>query len=297
MWRVAVLSVLILAGLVPGITPAAPAGSFQFAAIDISGAISTLANGINNGGTVVGSYRDATGIHGFSRDADGTYHPLDVHNAIFTLATALSDDGHIVGIYQGEDRKTHGFIQKTSPRPIDVPGAEATCASGINRTGQIVGSFGVTCPDGKTQGFLMSRGTFSPAIVFSTSDATAISTSVSGINDAGQIVGRYTDSGGTVHGFALVGGAFTAIDVPGAAATSARGINNRGQVVGDYKDADGATHGFVLTGTQWLLPIDYPRDVSVTPYTQLNGINDAGHVVGVYLGTDGLFHGFLAVLL
>jgi probable HAF family extracellular repeat protein len=297
MRRVAVLSALLLPGLLLGFPAAVPAGSFQFVSIDFPDATSTQANGINTSGMVVGTYRDATSIHGFSREADGTYRRFDVHNAIFTSATGISDDGRIVGTYQDQDGKTHGFVHMGTSRPIDVPGAGATCATGINSVGQIVGSFGASCPRGATQGFLLAKGVFSPAVVFHTSDVTATSTTVSGINSAGQIVGNYTDSRGTIHGFALAGGTFSTLDVPGAAATFALGINAGGQIVGGYTDSSGATHGLLLVGgSQWILPVDFPRDTAIISYTQLNGINDAGQIVGIYLGSDGLFHGFVGVL-
>ena len=48
----------------------------------------------------------------------------------------------------------------------------------------------------------------------------ATSTTAFGINDAGDIAGSYTDAAGNQHGFALAGGAFTSVDVAGAAVRS-----------------------------------------------------------------------------
>jgi probable HAF family extracellular repeat protein len=297
MRRVAAILVLLFPCLVLGSTAPAPAGSFQFALVDVPGAISVEANGINNKGTIVGSYRDAAGIHGFVREPDGTSRAINIPDAIFTSATGINDDGQIVGIYQEGSGATHAFAYTGAPRTFDVPGAGATCAAGINDLGQIVGSFGARCPSGTTQGFLLSKQGFAPALVFHTSAATASSTSLSGINRAGEIVGHYKDSHGSIHGFLLAGGSFSPIDAPDATATFPLGVNADGQIVGGYTDSSGATHGFVLAGgTRWVMPVDFPRDASVIAYTQLNGVNDTGQVVGTYLGSDGLFHGFVAIV-
>ena len=48
-----------------------------------------------------------------------------------------------------------------------------------------------------------------------------------------------------MHGFLLVKGVFTTIDVPGAVATLPAGINRAGNIVGLYTDAAGNAHGFL----------------------------------------------------
>jgi uncharacterized membrane protein len=118
---------------------------------------------------------------------------------------------------------------------IDVPGVP-TSATGINDTGQIVGTF-----FGGTHGYLLSGGTFT------TIDVPGASfTSARGINGPGQIVGAFQDATG-FHGYLLSGGTFTTIDVPGASSTEANGINDTGQIIGTYSDAAG-THGYLLSG-------------------------------------------------
>ena len=76
---------------------------------------------------------------------------------------------------------------------IDVPGAFATAAHGINDRGQIVGEY-VTITGGPNHGFVLDHGTFT------TIDAPGSTlTRASGINNRGEIVGD-TDAG---QGFAL----------------------------------------------------------------------------------------------
>ena len=58
---------------------------------------------------------------------------------------------------------------------------------------------------------------------------------------------REVASFGSLHGFLLSGGGFTALDVPGAAGTVAVGINDHGDIVGAYTDDNLRVHGFQRT--------------------------------------------------
>jgi uncharacterized membrane protein len=191
--------------------------------------------------------------------------------------------------------------------PIDVPGASATAAWGINAAGRIVGLY--VDNDGAEHGFLLDKGTFTTIDV-----PGASATAAFGINAAGRIVGAYDDMSGAEHGFLLdKEGTFTPIDVPGATFTAAIGINAAGRidddesaheipqetharghdgerefdeqhsghrerefeiaVVGVYDDNSGAEHGFLLDkGT--FTPIDVPGAL----FTAAIGINAAGRI-------------------
>src|SRR5262249_22991095 len=107
----------------------------------------------------------------------------------------------------------------TSFTTIDVPGATATQAFGINESGQIVGTY-VAGPIGHS--FLLSEGIFTTIEVPGATSITA-----TGINDSGQIVGFYQDPTGVAHGFLLSQGIFTTIDAPHlSTGTLASGIND-----------------------------------------------------------------------
>ena len=75
----------------------------------------------------------------------------------------------------------------------------------------------------------------------------AVNTTAYGINAAGTfIVGGYTDTSGTIHGFAWQGGTFTGLNIRGAAGTTVYGINAAGSfIVGNYVDTSGTGHGFL----------------------------------------------------
>src|SRR5882724_1776035 len=82
--------------------------------------------------------------------------------------------------------------------PIDVPGASATLAYGINNKGQIVGYYSLPGQNA-WHGFLYAAGAFTSLDV-PFSDATN-GTQAYGINNKGQIVGGYSYANGEVHGF------------------------------------------------------------------------------------------------
>jgi uncharacterized membrane protein len=189
----------------------------------------------------------------------------------------------------------HGYLFRNSSNSalqIDVPGALATLAGGINQSGRIVGMFcsTTTCSLGypaDAHGFLLSQLGGS----FATIDYPgALGTSATAINDAGDIVGNYITCQGEysesqllrlpctfvqLHGFLLSGGTFTNIDPPGSIGTYVGGINNAGEVVGTYGEAVFKGHGFLFKSSVYTI-IDVPGASS----TGITGVNDQGEIVG-----------------
>jgi hypothetical protein len=131
-----------------------------------------------------------------------------------------------------KSRSSHGFLKEGSTYiTFDVPGATYTAASGINDTGQIVGTY---LNASGNHGFLKEGSTYTTIDVPGATD-----TGASGINDTGQIVG-----GSNAGGFLKEGSTYTTLAVPGATATVASGINDTGQIVGTYFPA---STGFLAT--------------------------------------------------
>ncbi len=196
--------------------------------------------------------------------------------------------------------------------------------SGINNSGQIVGTFDVGPVNPSygmgDYGFVYTGGSFSGIRGFGYPG----STFVNGINNSGQIVGvsfssegdpiGWIYSGGNYsfipgefvipfgindHGdivgnnslsqdaFIYTDGNFINIHVPGAFSTSASGINNSGEVVGNYSDATGS-HGFIYADGNFITIINVPG----ASYASACGINDSGEVVGSYFDATGS-HGFV----
>ena len=118
------------------------ASIYTFTTIDYPDATShsTVANGINDAGQIVGYFNDSTGkFHGFLKDG-ATFTTIDVPGASATFARGINDAGQIVGFFQNPG--DHGFLKDGAAfATIDRPGAIATDAIGIYDAGQIVGLF------------------------------------------------------------------------------------------------------------------------------------------------------------
>jgi probable HAF family extracellular repeat protein len=173
-----------------GVKTAVADVQYSFTTIDVPGAISTAASGINASGQIVGGFTTARYVsHGFLLDTDGSITTIDVPDAAFgftDVCCGINASSQIVGSFTGRRDVPHGFLLDTdgSFTTIDVPGAGFTYAYGINDSGQIVGEY-----DG--HGFLDSGGSFTTIDVPSATFTEAI-----GINASGQIVGIFGDAHG-----------------------------------------------------------------------------------------------------
>jgi uncharacterized membrane protein len=116
---------------------------------------------------------------------------IDVPGASSSGAFHINDVGQIVGGFGTGSFPTgpyHGFLLSGgSYTQLDLPGTvSGTTASGINASGQIVGSWG-----GITGlGFLLTGGTYTT--IKSGLGLVPEGTWASGINDSGQIVGGFS---------------------------------------------------------------------------------------------------------
>jgi hypothetical protein len=83
-----------------------------FTLLDVPGATSTSAIGINNYGTIVGSYTAASKTHGFVYNS-GIFTSFDFPGATSTSASGINDTGGIVGSYTDAAGNIHGFFYPT----------------------------------------------------------------------------------------------------------------------------------------------------------------------------------------
>lgn len=155
----------------------------------------TSAEGINDGGEIVGNYFDNTGEHGFLY-ASGTFATIDDPKATAgSGANGINNWGQIVGVY-GDSAGTHAYLyfHGTFTTIDDPDSAVNTGASGINDWGDIVGTY--RDATNTPHGFLYSHG------VFTTVDDPkgTKGTILFGINDWGQMVGAYFDANNVSHG-------------------------------------------------------------------------------------------------
>lgn len=165
---------------------------------------------------------------------------------------------------------------------IDVPGALATRAFGINSAGQIVGTY--VDAQRRTHGYLMT-GDEVTHIRF----PGAIQTAPWGVNSRGDVVGRYFKPGDSrIYGFLLRNGVYTDISVPGKLHTMPTKIGESGEVVGCYHGTNflADMRGIVQRGDEITV-------FEALPSTMHNGITPGGNViVGLSYESRTQVHGY-----
>lgn len=152
---------------------------------------------------------------------------------------------------------------------IDVPGAIATRAMGINADRVVVGSFD---DSDTTHGFQLREGKFTTIDV-----PGSASTQAKGINTRGEIVGYFFDADFNLHGFYFYRGKFRIIDIPFSIETRTEGINDAGLISGEYVDQAGNEHGYLLRDGQFET-IDVPDTFS----TDVWSVSNDGWLAGDY---------------
>jgi len=162
----------------------------------------TYFHGINNRGQVVGHSR--LNVHELAEAFlwnDGIFTSLDIPGVLVVgrgrESMGINDRGQVVGTCQNQTPPgTHGFlIERGVATLIDipVPGVTATYASGINNSGQIVGSY---FDANGEHGYLRNaNGTFTLIQAPNVSGIEPVR-----LNDRGDIVGMFS-AGGKFHGF------------------------------------------------------------------------------------------------
>jgi hypothetical protein len=136
-----------------------------FARVNVPGAKSVSASGINNRGDIAGFFTGQGGVtRGFVRWRNGQFKNLTFPGATSTMAFGINDSREVVGTYMigtGNAAKTFGFTWSTWAgwRTINDPkGPGATTLNGINDAGDLVGFYVDSA--GHTDGLLLSARHF-----------------------------------------------------------------------------------------------------------------------------------------
>jgi probable HAF family extracellular repeat protein len=165
-----------------------------------SGSTASFGFGINDLGTIVGAYADASGtVHGFLLE-NGTYTTLDMPGAavLQTFATGINDSGDIVvwwidSFGVGNSALYHKEADREVYTPINVPNAAQSNYPSINSHGDIC--FQWWDAIGVSHGALLHAGKH-----YEFDFPTHTGTYAGGINDVGNIVG-YTSNLDIQFGF------------------------------------------------------------------------------------------------
>ncbi len=273
----------------------------QYQAYDL-GSLGTLsiAYGINNSGTIVGSYTNnnippgnGVGTHGFVYQ-NGVASDLGSLGGGYSNAHGINDQGIIVGDAYTTDNASHAYSYQNGVM-TDLgtfsgnSGAYVSLAAHINNEGTIVG--GVNSLNGGASGaFSYQNGVMS--------DLGTLGGFATSINGQGTIVGWSAvviGNNTVIHPFSWQNGVMTDLGTLGGTPPAngpqpeASGINDQGTIVGSATISTGDEHAF-----------SYANGV-MTDLGTLGGsssfardINNQGAIVGYsYLADNTTFHAFV----
>jgi hypothetical protein len=248
----------------------------------------TMAEGINDSGVIVGCFKRKTGPERGFIDRHGKFtiitDPAAATSRVgVTCPVGIDNAGAIVGQYRDGSGVFHGFVyQNRKFTTIDEPHAShrsgrGTTAVEINTAGVIVGWY--VTSKGLMKGFIFRNGVFT-SVTHPAADSLGLGTVLNGIADDGTISGLYEDVRGSVHGFWYRNGIFHKIDVPGAHETEVTCISERsGLIVGDYELRSGAGHRGFTYHHGAFRTLRHPVG-SVDSFPQCG--NDRSRIVGFY---------------
>jgi hypothetical protein len=167
-----------------------------FTQIDYPGGSNTVLTGINDSGTIVGYYLDASNNYqGFQLEA-GTFTSIAYPGATSTMPEDINNLGRITGAYDVNGGNTNGFVLLNGAyTQLNNPsGVNGTFLEGNNAGEEIVGVYYVSLAV-PTQGFIYRSNVFSNIVVPNANFDTA-----DGVNMFGVITGAASFSDG-YHGY------------------------------------------------------------------------------------------------
>ncbi len=265
-----------------------------FTTIDVPGAASTQAWGINARGDIVGSYVDVNKhTHGYLLRR-GEFTTIDFPGSSFTEARGIGPRGEVVGSYRFPAEEgtliLHGFLRTKDGRfeAVNDPPHLSSVGQRILPDRTILGCRHETDQMTSMRGIVISRrSAITELDLFGSMEN-------GGTPDHSRIVGLYYNmaQGNRPEGFLIDEGRFMALLVPGSAFTQAWDMNPEGEIVGVYSATNvptGVFHGFVLKDERYTT-LDFPGATS----TRARGVNSRGNIVGTYMGANKINHGFLA---
>jgi len=259
----------------------------SYVLFDAPNALSTTVVGNNNGGEVVGYFKDASSgvTRGFVREPKGEITVFDASKtALETMPAAINESGDVAGFFFDPTTGIHSFLRNAQGN-ITVFEVPQLCgnapptgfAMAIDNRDDIAGYI-IPCPLADLWvGFVRDHQgeitTFAPITNGSVP---------TGINQRGDITGVTSpyfpaqegfvrDAKGVMTVFAAGG------EGPGPKAHPV-GINNRGSITGFFFDSrSGTTRGFLRDAKGKITIIDA---AGATGGTQPAGINDSDEIVG-----------------
>jgi uncharacterized membrane protein len=240
----------------------------------------TLANGINNGGTIVGGESQDGGTTEFAYVLkQGVFELLSRPGSrTFTEARAVNAHGLVSGYALNDADGTYsGFIyDPVSNTWTAVLPSLMTIAQGLNRRDEVVGSVfenaDIVCGGCQAGPYGFIRAPSGFVAIFTVN---GVPTKARGITDAGTIAGFVIVEDYDV-GFVIPAPKHPGFQVlsvlekdlvlfPGAAGTGPEAIADDGTLAGFWTDKSGATHGFIAAPRSLIAA---PRSLVAAPSSQ-----------------------------
>jgi hypothetical protein len=165
--------------------------------ITLPNASSNEAVGINDAGTIVGTYTSRSDGRSLGYIYDGQHLASLDSGSEATTPVAIDAAGTtVVGDTLTETAGFSGFLYRHGRfTTIAYPNAAATFIGGISKPNVVYGSYASAGPDAAIHGFIYRRGTYSSFDVHG-----ATSTQIHGANESGAFTGCFMDAAGT-HGY------------------------------------------------------------------------------------------------
>lgn len=259
--------------------------------IRVPGAKDTHIYGINDSGTIVGSF-DSQGFkttYGFVRTPDGKFTYFLPVGTQFLNWMSIDSVGNVAGTITS----TYDFFVcyiRTADGTITTftPPAGFGCQTNDIAAGTVSGTYGA--PTGFSSAFLRHPdGTFTDFLVGYQTDGAMI-------NSAETTAGPFVLSDGSSHGYLRASnGAITYFDLAGATTMGVADINSGGSVTGSYTNSsDSANHGFQRLPDGTIETFDVPgAGTGQFQGTSPVKINDSGSIAGGFSDSSNVYHGFL----
>ncbi len=174
----------------------------QVITVDYPGSSFSAVYGINDLGTLIGTWTDSNSATQGYICHHGTFAPLTGPGITSIVPYSINLHETIVGqLLSATDHQYHAFIRTPGGHYtlFDAPGAAAgsTVAISVNNQGLILGYYALA--DGSYHGFLKMGETYVPL------DYPGTTTTVTQtLNDFSRIVGYFVDGEGNSHGFTAV---------------------------------------------------------------------------------------------
>lgn len=246
-----------------------------YTTIDFPSANSTVAEGIDTAGDIVGYFVDSSNsVHGFLL-SDGVYIQLDAPGANETTAMGINDNGQIVG---GTGSTVGLFVYDIAAQTYTTYAWDSNhsnvTATSINNAGVIVGWAFEASPF-RTVGFELVGSTFQQISI-----PNAPSTELLSINNSGTFVAITSKNGRDLSYLGEPSGKFQELAIP-AYHGYAVAINDSNVLTGNYV-LPARNSAFEWKRKGPFEPINEPNERN----TFANGINNAGQLVGEYYETS-----------